>query len=70
MTIEATKTRNTWTTWMHVAGTGYAVAIWLFFMTFWVPAETTFVLMQIALTVGTVAFIGGWGRYLQTKKNA
>lgn len=64
------KKRPSWVPWMHVAGVAYAVAILLMFSFVGIMDAPALVatIGYGALVVGTVAFIGGWGRYLATKR--
>jgi hypothetical protein len=50
---------------MHIAGIGYAAALWALIISIAVPGLITVAI--IALTIATVAFVGGWGRYMGTK---
>lgn len=62
--------RSTWPTWMHVAGVAYPVSLWLFVVSLF-AGTSSYAIVAIAgfaLTIGTVAFIGGIGRYLATKR--
>lgn len=61
----AKKTRPSWVLWMHIAGIGYAAALWALIISIAVPGLITVAI--IALTIATVAFVGGWGRYMGTK---
>lgn len=68
---DAQKKTTAWVPWMHVAGIGYAAAI--FFLVTGPtlggdPAYPMIGLGAFLLLVATVAFIGGWGRLLATKK--
>lgn len=69
---EAAKTRPTnWVPWMHVAGVAYPIAVWLFMMGMFVGSLFLWagILGLISFTVATAAFIGGIGRYLETKRS-
>lgn len=68
---EISRTANKWVPWMHVAGIGYAIGLFLVitgYVTMDQTGHTIALIGTAALAVGTIAFIGGWGRYLSTKR--
>lgn len=62
------RTKQTWATWLHIAGVAYAVTLLLFIAAFTLLSVELSYVALAALTVATVAFVGGWGRYMGTKK--
>lgn len=62
--------RAAWIVWMHVAGIAYAASLWVFVVSFFVGGGMFgFALLgAITFTVATFAFVGGWGRYMATKR--
>lgn len=62
--------RPAWVRWMHVAGVAYPVAVLVFAAAIVLGGQMAFEIALVGLlvlTVGTLALVGGIGRYLATK---
>lgn len=69
MTDTDVKKRPAWVIWMHIAGVCYPAAIWTFVVSVTLPGFQGIAIAGLILfTVATAAFIGGWARYMSTKR--